>query len=69
MAGIATTMTGFIAGRIRLVNPPRATATELKAGAALGHPGDTEQQQRVLSATLDLLALNAPIPLVKLDEA
>ena len=69
MEGIATTMTGFIAGRVRLVNPPRATATELPGGSTLGHPGDNAQQQRVLSATLDLLAMDAPVPLVKLDEA
>ena len=68
LAGIATTMTGFIAGRVRLVNPPRATATELPSGSTLGHAGDAAQQLRVLTATLDLLALDAPVPLVKLDE-
>lgn len=65
--GMATTLTSW-GGQIRLVKAPRATLTRLNRGAALGDPGNHAQQLRVLQATLDLLAQDAPIPLVKLDE-
>ena len=48
--------------------PPRATFTRLKRGATLGKPGDPAQQRRVLEATLRLLAQDAPIAPVYLDE-
>ncbi len=65
---MATTLTSWNPGVARLVNPPRATVTELKRGATLGKPHDVAQQRRVLEATLALLAQDAPAPLVKLDE-
>jgi hypothetical protein len=68
LAGIATTLTSWNAGRTRLTLPPRATFTRLARGAALGQPGDSAQQRRVLEATLALLALDAPVEPVYLDE-
>jgi hypothetical protein len=37
-------------------------------GATLGKPHDAAQQRRVLEATLALLAQDAPLEIVKLDE-
>jgi hypothetical protein len=68
MAGIATTLTSWNAGRTRLTAPPRATFTRLERGAALGQPGDAAQQRRVLEATLALLAHDAPLKPVRLKE-
>jgi hypothetical protein len=68
MAGIATTLTSWNAGRTRLTAPPRATFTRLDRGAALGQPGDAAQQRRVLEATLALLAHDAPLRPVRLKE-
>lgn len=67
-AGIATTMTSWMAGRMGAIKPPRATLTQLGAGMTLGHPGDAAQQRRVIQATLDLLAQPAPVPVVRIDE-
>jgi len=52
----------------RLTAPPRATFTRLARGATLGRPGDSAQQRRVLEATLALLAQDAPIEPLTLDE-
>ena len=68
MNGIATTLTSWNAGRMRPTAPPRATLTRLKRGATLGEPHDTAQQRRVLAATLALLAQDAPLEIVRLDE-
>ena len=65
---VATTMSSWNPGVTRLVNPPRATVSDLPRGATLGAPHDGAQQRRVLEATLALLAQPAPIPLVKLTE-
>ncbi len=67
MEGIATTITSW-GGQIRLTNAPRATLSMLNRGATLGNPGDSEQQLRVLNATLSLLAQDAPVDIVRLDE-
>ena len=67
MEGIATTLSSW-SPVIRLAAPPRVTLTRLNRGATLGEPNDAAQQQRVLRATLDLLAQDAPIEIVKLDE-
>ncbi|HEX9921870.1 MAG TPA: hypothetical protein VGD99_04345 [Anaerolineae bacterium] len=48
--------------------PPRATVSGLMRGATLGKPHDAAQQRRVLEATLALLAQDAPLEIVKLDE-
>ncbi len=69
MAGIATTLTSWNAGRTRLTMPPRATFTRLSRGATIGQPQDTVQQRRVLEATLALLAQDAPIEPVTLNES
>jgi len=66
--GIGTTLTSWSAGITQRVRPPRATYTRLARGATLGQPHDTAQQLRVLEATLALLALDAPLDPVKLDE-
>lgn len=68
MNGIATTLTSWHPGRTRPTMPPRATFTRLARGATLGQPSDTAQQNRVLTATLDLLKQDAPIDPVQLDE-
>lgn len=67
--GIATTLTSWNAGRTRLTAPPRATLTRLARGATFGRPGDHAQQRRVLEATLALLAHDAPLDPVNLDES
>ena len=68
MQGIATTLTSWNAGVTRLTMPPRATFTRLARGATIGQPGDVAQQRRVLEATLELLAQDAPIDPINLDE-
>jgi len=68
MNGIATTLTSWNAGRTRLTAPPRATFTNLARGATLGQAGNSAQQRRVLEATLALLAQDAPLEPVYLDE-
>ena len=68
MSGIATTLTSWNAGMTRLTAPPRATFTKLVRGTALGRPRDADQQRRVLEATLALLARDAPVEPVYLDE-
>ncbi len=68
MAGIATVLTSWNAGRTRITMPPRATFTHLDRGATLGHPHDEQQQRRILSATLALLADDAPQKPVMLSE-
>ncbi len=69
IAGIATTLTAWNAGIIRLANPPRGTITQLERGQTVGKPGDVAQQHRILSATLSLLEKPAPVPLVRLSES
>jgi hypothetical protein len=69
MEGIATTLTTWNAGVTRLTAPPRGTFTKLARGATIGKPHDTAQQRRVLEATLALLALEAPVEMLRLDES
>lgn len=66
--GVATTLTSWNGGVTRLTMPPRATFTRLARGSTLGRPGDAAQQRRVLEATLALLAHDAPLTPVQLDE-
>lgn len=66
--GVVTTLTSWNGGVTRLTMPPRATFTRLARGATLGRPGDAAQQRRVLEATLALLAQEAPLEPVQLDE-
>lgn len=68
MAGIATVITTWNAGRTRVTAPPRATFTRLARGATIGQPHDYAQQRRVLEATLALLAEDAPLKPVQLAE-
>mgnify|MGYP001025339216 CR=1 FL=1 len=67
-AGIATTITSWNGGRTRVTGPPRATFTKLARGSTIGRPHDTAQQRRILEATLALLAEDAPLKPVNLDE-
>lgn len=69
MEGIATTLTTWHIGITRLTAPPRGTYTRLARGATIGNPHDVAQQRRVLEATLALLAQDAPVDLVKIDES
>jgi hypothetical protein len=69
MEGVATTLTTWNAGVTRLTAPPRGTFTRLARGATLGKPHDRAQQRRVLEATLALLAQDAPVEIVRLDES
>ncbi len=68
MDGVATTLTSWSMGFTRPTMPPRATYTRLARGATLGQPHDAAQQKRVLEATLTLLAQDAPLKPVKLNE-
>jgi hypothetical protein len=68
MEGIATVVVAWNGGRIRLVNPPRAIITRLTRGLVFGHPGDQDQQTRVLTAALSLLERDAPLEPVYLKE-
>lgn len=66
--GVASTLTTWRGGVTRLTMPPRAVYTRLLRGATLGQPGDSAQQRRVLAATLALLARDAPLDPIQLDE-
>lgn len=66
--GVATTLTSWNGGVTRLTMPPRATFTRLARGATLGRPGDAPRARRVLEATLALLAHDAPLAPLQLDE-
>lgn len=68
LSGIATALTSWSFGLTYKVLPPRATYTHLAPGATMGNPGDHAQQKRVLNASLALLADDAPLEPVKLDE-
>jgi len=68
MNEIATTLTSWNAGVTRLTAPPRATFTRLPRGMTLGKPHDIVQQRRILESTLPLLAQDAPLDPVILDE-
>ena len=68
LQGVATTIASNNPGRTRITAPPRVTFTRLPRGATLGAPGDPAQQRRILEATLELLALEAPLKPVYLDE-
>jgi hypothetical protein len=68
MQGIATTLTSWNGGRTRLTMPPRATFTRQTRGSTLGAPHDAAQQRRILDATLALLAQDAPIEPIILEE-
>lgn len=69
IAGIATTLTSWNGGATRITTPPRATFTRLARGATMGRPDDTAQQRRILEETLALLAQDAPLNPVQLDES
>jgi hypothetical protein len=68
LAGTATVIASNNPGRTRITAPPRVTFTRLPRGATLGAPGDAAQQRRILKATLELLAREAPLKPVYLDE-
>ena len=68
MAGIATVVIAWNGGRIRLVRPPRALITRLTRGLVFGHPGDDEQQRRVLTTALSLLEKKAPLEPIYTEE-
>lgn len=68
LEGIATVVVAWNGGRIRLVNPPRALITRLTRGLVFGHPGEDEQQRRVLKAALSLLEQDAPLEPVYIEE-
>ncbi len=67
MAGIASVVIAWNAGRIRLVNPPRTLITKLPRGTVFGLPGDTDGQRNVLMSALRLLELDAPLAPVYAD--
>lgn len=68
LAGVATVMTSWNAGKTVGVAPPRALVTRLSRGATIGNPGDVTQQRRVIATSLALLAQPAPLAPVMLDE-
>lgn len=67
--GIATTITSWNRDRTRILMPPRVAYTPFARGSTIGRPHDAAQQRRVLEATLALLAHDAPVEPVMLDEA
>lgn len=68
MHGIATTLVSWHLSYTQRTAPPRAVISRLQRGMPLGRPGDSEQQRRVLQATLALLAQDAPLATVFLNE-
>ena len=66
---IATTMTTWDPDMAFLTAPPRLTSTYLPPSSPLGMPGNAAQQRKVLTATLQLLELNAPTGIVYLNES
>jgi D-proline reductase (dithiol) PrdB len=68
MNNIATTITSWSAGLATATAPPRITITQLPRGSTLGMPSDAAQQRRVLEATLALLADDAPLEKLCLEE-
>ena len=68
LRGVATTIASNNPGRTRITDPPRVTFSRLPRGSTLGAPGDASQQRRILKATLELLAQEAPLKPVYLDE-
>jgi hypothetical protein len=50
------------------VNPPRALITRLTRGLVFGHPGNDEQQHRVLTTALSLLEQDAPLGPIYIEE-
>ena len=54
--GIATTSISLVREHTEKVKPPRALFVPFPFGHALGRPGDTALQHRVLEAALELLA-------------
>lgn len=69
LAGIASTLTSWNPGVTRLTQPPRATFSRLPRGMTLGAPHDAAQQMRILEKTLALLAYDAPLEPVMLEES
>jgi hypothetical protein len=68
LEGTATTIASNNPGRTRITAPPRMTLTRLPRGSTMGRPHDATQQRRILNATLELLAQEAPLKPVYLDE-
>ena len=69
MEGIATVIVAWNGGRVRLVNVPRLVITRFPRGTVFGRPHDKEQQERVLTAALNLLEQTAPLSPLNLDES
>jgi len=67
--GIASVLTSWNNGLAGITAPPRYTVTNFKRGCTLGTPGDSEQQLRVLKATLALLEKDGPLEKVTLEES
>lgn len=68
MNGIASTIISWRHGAARLPAPPRLALAKTHRGSTLGKPGDSAQQRRILEAGLGLLAENAPVKVLHLDE-
>jgi len=69
LAGRATVIASNNPGRTRITAPPRMTLNKLPRGSTIGRPHDAAQQKRILEATLTLLAREAPLDPVYLDES
>ena len=68
MEGLATVIVAWNGGRARLVNVPRMVITRFPRGTIFGRPHDREQQERVLTAALNLLEQDAPLEPVNSGE-
>jgi len=68
MEGIASATASWNGGYVRASLPPRGVIVRTDRGQTLGEPNNPEQQRRILKTTLDLLAQDAPVDIVVLDE-
>ncbi len=67
LEGIATTIVTWHYAT-KLTAPARLAVVRLNRGSTLGEPNKPEQQRRVLEAALALLAQDAPVEPITLDE-
>lgn len=64
-SGIPTASVTLLEEVTREVRPPRALFVDLPLGYPLGHPRDAAIQRSILSAVLELLTLDEPLPILR----
>jgi D-proline reductase (dithiol) PrdB len=63
--GIPTTSVTLLREVTEKVLPPRSLFVDLPLGYPLGQPNDAEMQREILVATLRLLELDKPLPILE----